>query len=170
MGIISMKTCIYAKRILNVLMECIITHQFWDVYIIAPAKRENIIMIESMNVSVVHLINITIVLCSFVWITQHVLQANISNINFTDVLIFLNAIMASISIFQRKVVNVWKDLGMNKIQETVQIVQLICSMIFQSINATTTEHAYIMNISTKPFISVWSHPHVRKEVITTRLF
>ena len=36
--------------------------------------------------------------------------------------------------------------------------------------ATITEHASIMNTSTKPFISVWSHPHARKEVITTRLF
>ena len=32
-------------------------------------------------------------------------------------------------------------------------------------SAITTEHAYIMNTSMKPFINVWSHPHARKESI-----
>lgn len=136
-----MKTYIHAKRIPTVLMECITIHQFRNVCIIAAAKRENIIIIESMSVSGAHPINIIIILCSSVWIIQHALKANISNISCIDVSIFLYAIMVSFSIFQVKVVNVWKDIGMIKIQETVLNAQLICSMIFQSINVTTTEHA-----------------------------
>ena len=136
--------------------------------------QSHTLMKKFMDVFVAHQISTIIPLFKHALIIKIVRMDIISTQSIIDASGFLYAqiILFLINYFKNVIIIVpVKKVGTTtRLRINVSPAQSRWSMTKKPRGATITEHASIMNTSTKPFISVWSHPHARKEVITTRLF